>query len=31
MTYQERIPGEILTPGQRYNFYIKDVKEQSKG
>jgi N utilization substance protein A len=28
---QETIPGEILIPGQKYNFYIKDVKEQTKG
>ncbi|MGL4952100.1 MAG: transcription termination factor NusA [Mycoplasma sp.] len=27
----ESIPGEILTPGQRYKFLVKDVKEQSKG
>ncbi|GHU32031.1 hypothetical protein FACS1894166_04570 [Bacilli bacterium] len=28
---QETIPGEKLNPGQKYNFYIKDVKEQTKG
>ncbi|MGL4951286.1 MAG: transcription termination factor NusA [Mycoplasma sp.] len=27
----ESIPGETLTPGQRYKFLVKDVKEQSKG
>jgi hypothetical protein len=27
----ESIPNEKLTPGQKYNFYIKDVKEQTKG
>jgi transcription antitermination factor NusA-like protein len=27
----DRIPGELLLPGQKYNFYIKDVKEQTKG
>ncbi|MDR3257927.1 MAG: hypothetical protein LBT17_03955, partial [Mycoplasmataceae bacterium] len=28
---QETIMGEMLIPGQKYNFYIKDVKEQTKG
>ncbi len=27
----ESIPGEELIPGQKYQFYIKEVKEQSKG
>ncbi len=27
----EKIPGENLIPGQKYSFYIKDIKEQSKG
>lgn len=27
----EKIPGEVLIPGQKYDFYIKDIKEQSKG
>jgi transcription antitermination factor NusA-like protein len=31
MSNQDKIPGEILVPGQRYNFYIKDVKEQTRG
>lgn len=28
---QEQIPGERLAPGKSYNFFIKDVKEQTKG
>lgn len=31
MSRNESIPGEDLKPGQRYKFYIKEVKEQSKG
>lgn len=31
MSRSESIPGEVLKPGQRYKFYIKEVKEQSKG
>ncbi len=27
----ESIPGEELIPGQKYQFYVKEVKEQSKG
>lgn len=31
LSNNEKIPGELLNPGQIYSFYIKDVKEQSKG
>lgn len=31
LSKQEQIPGEHLSPGKSYNFYIKDVKEQTKG
>lgn len=31
LSNQEKIPGELLVPGQKYNFYIKEVKEQTKG
>lgn len=31
MSKTESIPGENLIPGQRYQFYVKNVKEQSKG
>ncbi|MDE7434056.1 MAG: hypothetical protein K2M43_02980 [Mycoplasmoidaceae bacterium] len=27
----EKIPGEVLIPGQKYSFYVKNIKEQSKG
>jgi hypothetical protein len=31
LSNKDRIPEEILVPGQRYNFYIRDVKEQTRG
>jgi transcription antitermination factor NusA-like protein len=31
LSRQEQIPNERLSPGKSYNFYIKDVKEQTKG
>lgn len=31
LSNSEKIPGETLIPGQKYSFYIKDIKEQSKG
>lgn len=31
LSRQEQIPGEHLMPGESYNFYVKDVKEQTKG
>lgn len=31
MSRSDSIPGEELKPGQKYKFYVKDVKEQSKG
>ncbi len=31
LSNSEKIPGENLIPGEKYSFYIKDVKEQSKG
>ncbi len=31
LSRSETIPGEELIPGQKYQFYVKDVKEQSKG
>lgn len=31
LSRSETIPGEDLKPGSRYQFYVKDVKEQSKG
>lgn len=31
MSRSDSIPGEDLKPGQKYKFFVKDVKEQSKG
>ncbi len=31
VSYREMIPNEALIPGQKYNFYIKNVKQQSAG
>lgn len=31
LSKNESIPTETLVPGQKYKFYVKDVKEQSKG
>lgn len=31
VSLRETIPHEALIPGQKYNFYIKDVKQQSAG
>ncbi len=31
LSEKECIPGEVLTPGQKYKYYVKEVKQQSRG